>query len=47
MEPDLLDLYERASEWTASKVAGAKGKLDAQTPCDEWNVKTMELHALL
>ena len=46
MEPDLLDLYERASEWTASKVAGAKGKLDAQTPCDEWDVRTLMNHML-
>ena len=34
MEQDLLDLYDRASTWTASKVAGASQKLDARTPCD-------------
>jgi uncharacterized protein (TIGR03086 family) len=46
MEPDLLDLYQRASEWTASKVAGATDKLDARTPCDEWDVRTLLNHML-
>ena len=46
MEPDLLELYARASEWTASKVAGAATKLDARTPCDEWDVRTLLNHML-
>ena len=46
MEPDLLDLYERASAWTATKVAGATKKLDAATPCDQWNVRTLMNHML-
>lgn len=46
MEPDLLGLYERASEWTATKVAGAATKLDAATPCDEWDVRTLMNHML-
>jgi uncharacterized protein (TIGR03086 family) len=46
MEPDLLDLYERASEWTTSKVAGAASKLDAPTPCDQWDVRTLLNHML-
>src|SRR5689334_23220055 len=46
MDMDLLDLYERASEWTASKVAGATGKLDDRTPCDEWDVRTLLNHML-
>jgi uncharacterized protein (TIGR03086 family) len=46
MAPDLLDLYVRASQWTASKVAGATGKLDAPTPCEEWNVATLLNHML-
>ena len=46
MEPDLLDLYERASTWTASKVAGATEKLDAPTPCDDWDVATLMNHML-
>jgi uncharacterized protein (TIGR03086 family) len=43
---DLLDLYERASDWTTSKVAGATSKLDAPTPCDKWNVRTLLNHML-
>lgn len=46
MKPDLLDLYERASTWTASKVAGATKQLDGETPCDEWDVKTLMNHML-
>ena len=46
MEPDLLDLYGRASEWTATKVPGAVEKLDAPTTCDEWNVRTLMNHML-
>ena len=46
MEPDLLDLYERASTWTASKVAGAAENLEAPTPCDGWNVATLMNHML-
>jgi uncharacterized protein (TIGR03086 family) len=43
---DLLDLYERASRWTSEKVAGAEGKLDAPTPCDGWDVRTLLNHML-
>ena len=43
---DLLDLFERSSEWTASKVRGAAGKLDEQTPCDEWTVRRLIDHLL-
>jgi len=43
---DLLDLYERASDWTTSKVAGATSKLDAPTPCDQWDVRTLLNHML-
>ena len=46
MDQDLLDLYERASEWTTSKVAGATSKLDAQTPCEKWDVRTLLNHML-
>lgn len=46
MDADLLKLYERASEWTATKVAGATTKLDAASPCDEWNVRTLMNHML-
>jgi uncharacterized protein (TIGR03086 family) len=46
MEVDLLDLYGRASEWTNVKVAGAVTKLDAPTPCDQWDVRTLMNHML-
>jgi uncharacterized protein (TIGR03086 family) len=46
MDPDLLDQYDRASAWTSSKVVGATEKLDATTPCDEWDVRTLMNHML-
>jgi uncharacterized protein (TIGR03086 family) len=46
MTADMLDLYERASEWTLGKVSGATAKLDAQTPCDEWRVRELMDHML-
>ena len=46
MTDDPLDLYARASEWTLGKVAGAAGKLDASTPCDEWDVRGLMNHML-
>jgi uncharacterized protein (TIGR03086 family) len=46
MDQDFLELYERASEWTASKVPGAASKMDARTPCDQWDVRTLLNHML-
>ncbi len=46
MEADLLDLYARASEWTNAKVRGAVPKLDAGTPCDDWDARTLMDHML-
>jgi uncharacterized protein (TIGR03086 family) len=43
---DLLDLYGRASEWTLSKAVGATDKLDATTPCDDWDVRNLMNHML-
>ena len=43
---DLISLYGRASEWTLSKVSGAKTKLDFATPCDEWDVRELLNHML-
>ena len=46
MPVDMLELYSRASEWTNEKVARASTDLDARTPCDEWNVRTLLNHML-
>ncbi len=46
MDLDLLDLYQRASEWTVTKVAGAADKPDAPTTCPDWNVRTLMSHML-
>jgi uncharacterized protein (TIGR03086 family) len=43
---DLLDLYERASAWTLTKVSGAAGQLDAPTNCEPWDVRTLLNHML-
>jgi uncharacterized protein (TIGR03086 family) len=42
----MLELYSRASDWTNGKVAGAASDLDAPTPCDAWNVRTLLNHML-
>jgi uncharacterized protein (TIGR03086 family) len=46
MEPDMLDAYARASDWTADKVEGAVTQLDARTPCEEWDARTLMNHML-
>ena len=45
MPEDLLDLYRRASDWTAEKVAGAQD-LEAATPCPDWRVRDLLNHML-
>ena len=45
MHADLLDLYRRASRWTAEKVAGARN-LEAATPCPDWCVRDLLNHML-
>jgi len=46
MDLDLLDLYGRASQWTLDRVQGATDQLDAPTPCEEWDVRTLLDHML-
>jgi uncharacterized protein (TIGR03086 family) len=46
MRLDPLDLFERGSAWTKEKIKGAKAKLDAQTPCEEWNVRSVINHLI-
>ncbi len=43
---DFIDLYERGSAWTATKVKGAAEKLDAPTPCEKWKVRDVVNHLL-
>jgi uncharacterized protein (TIGR03086 family) len=46
MDLDLLDVYGRASAWTAALVAGASSKMDAPTTCSGWDVHTLMNHML-
>jgi uncharacterized protein (TIGR03086 family) len=43
---DPVDLYEQASEWTASKIKGASDQLDTQTACEEWKARDLINHLL-
>jgi uncharacterized protein (TIGR03086 family) len=43
---DPLELYEKASDWTKSKIEGTKEKLDAKTACDEWSARELVNHLL-
>ena len=45
MPPELLDLYGRASDWTAGKLAGTTD-LEAGTPCEGWRVRDLLAHML-
>jgi uncharacterized protein (TIGR03086 family) len=46
MDADYLSLYEQASAWTTDKIRGASDQLDASTPCDDWDVRTLLSHML-
>ncbi len=39
-------MYGASSQWTAKKIAGAASRLDAGTPCDEWDVRTLINHVV-
>ena len=40
MNVDLLDQFDRSTQWTASKIPAAANKLDDTTPCEQWDVRT-------
>jgi uncharacterized protein (TIGR03086 family) len=46
MPLELLDLFGRASTWTNEKISAAATRLDARTPCDGWDVRTLLDHML-
>jgi uncharacterized protein (TIGR03086 family) len=46
MTLDVLDLFDRATAWTATKIAGAQDQLDSKTPCDEWTTRRLIDHLL-
>lgn len=46
MDIDLIGLFDRATTWTASKIAVADTQREAATPCDEWNVARLVDHLL-
>ena len=46
MDSDLLGLYDRASAWTVEKVSDATTKMNAATPCDDWDVRALMNHML-
>jgi uncharacterized protein (TIGR03086 family) len=43
---DVLDLYDRATAWSGSKIPAAKDQLTAGTPCDKWDVRAVINHML-
>jgi uncharacterized protein (TIGR03086 family) len=43
---DHLELYERTADWASSVVAGAADRLDAATPCDDWDVRALLNHVI-
>ena len=46
MDTDLVDAYRRGSDWAIQKIEGARDKLDAPTPCEGWDVRTLLNHML-
>jgi uncharacterized protein (TIGR03086 family) len=43
---ELPEMHAQAMAWTAEKLRGAANRLDAPTPCDEWNVRTLVSHII-
>ena len=45
MPSELCDLYRQAATWAIDKIDGATN-LEATTPCDEWDLRTLLNHML-
>jgi uncharacterized protein (TIGR03086 family) len=46
MPTELRDHYRQAATWAIDKIDGAATNLDAATPCEEWDVRTLLNHML-
>lgn len=46
MDLDLIDLFDRTTGWTASRIATVDGQRQAATPCTEWDVGQLLDHLL-
>ena len=46
MPSELRDLYRQAATWAIDKIDGATDQLEARTPCEEWDVRTLLNHML-
>ena len=43
---DLLDQFDRSTQWSASKIPAATNKLDDVTPCEQWDVRSLLDHMI-
>lgn len=46
MSQELLDLYRQGSDWAIGKIGAAADRLDAPTPCEGWDLRTLLNHML-
>ena len=43
---DPIELFDRGSAWTKEKIEGAQDRLDAQSPCEDWSVRSVINHLI-